>query len=870
MFNKHLLTGIIILFMMSVTVQAQNNKRDLKPEDYELWGTLYMDKTSKNGNWVSYKMYYNSVSDTLYIKNREGNKQYRFATPEIGVFCGESYYAFKELNNTLKVIDLNSGEVKEIKHVEMFEFSKNEKYLITLHNEKEQKWLTIRDSGGKTINTIDNVISFSSNPFTGDIAIYISESNLQRVILQSMEKLNKQELIVDEKEGIFTKFVWQEEGENVAFFHQINDSINNRMNNRVFYYKPKTKNRFVFESDVRGDFDFPMRVSDPINSRLTISDDGEKVFFGIEKTNNNENQRTDIPQIWNGNDITVYSEKKYMDVWKNLPHMIMWQPLDNRILELSSSERPILFFNGDYEYCITNSLDELEPQYKLSPNVNYYITELSTGKTKLWLTNHSTTIKDMSVSPNGKYITYYRDNNYWVYEFKTSKHIKLTGELGVNFEEDYMGIISNYGIAGWTNQDKELLIYDKYDLWSINIEKKQAKRITDGYKNEMTYRVVNHTNNTSRRTFQKEKGKLIDLNQPIVFNCITDKESSYLIRNNKGKWIFIDGGEFAVSKIQKASNCNTYTYIIQRYDMPPTLRLKNMNGDKSVDIFQSNSIHNQFNWGHSELIEYQNTDGVNLKAILYYPANYNPNKKYPMVVEIYEKQSNQIHSYINPTINNMIGFNTTNFTSNGYFVLKPDMIFRRNNPGNSATDCAVSASRAVIDKGLVDENRIGLIGHSFGGYLTNFIITETDFFGAVVSGAGIADVAFFYHSINEITGSPEIFRFENQQWRMDKPLYEDIDGYLKNSPVIQAKKVKTPILIWTGEKDNQVNYNQSLAYYLALRRMKKDLILLVYPEETHVISQPYFQKDLTNRIQEWFDYYLKNNEPKDWIKKGIE
>lgn len=868
--NQHLLIGIIILFMMSATMQAQNNKRDLKPEDYELWGTLYMDKLSKNGNWVSYKMHYNLVSDTLYIKNREGNKEYRFATSEVGAFCGENYYAFKELSNTLKVIDLHSSEVKEVKHVEMFEFSKNEKYLITLHNEKEQKWLTIRDSGGKTIKTIDNVISFNSNPFTGDIAIYISEPNHQRVILLSMENLNKQELIVEEKEGIFTRFVWQEEGENVAFFHQINDFRNNKMNNRVFYYKPKTKNRFVFEGDVRGNYDSPMRVSDPNQSRLTISDDGEKVFLGVEKTNENEILKTDIPQIWNGNAITVYSEKKYVDVWKNLPNLIMWKPLDNSILELSSSERPILFFNGDYEYCISYGLDEIGPQYKLSPDVNYYVTELSTGKTKLWLANQSTTMSTMSVSPTGKYIAYYRDNNYWIYEFKTDTHIKLTDKLSLNFEEDYMGIMGNYGIAGWTNHDKELVFYDKYDLWSLDIEKKQAKRITEGHKSETTYRIVDPTNSLKRRTFQREKGKLIDLNQPILFNSVTGKDSSYRIRNHKGKWTIIDCGEFAVSKIQKATHSNTYTYVIQRYDSSPTIRIKNMSWDKPMDVFQSNSIQNQFHWGHSELIEYQNSYGDILKAILYYPANYDPNKKYPMVVEIYEKQSHQLHSYINPTQNNMIGFNTTNFTTNGYFVLKPDIIFKRNNPGSSATDCTISATRVVVDKGLVDENRVGLIGHSFGGYETNFIITETDFFTAAVSGAGIADIAFFYHSIDEITGAPEIFRFENQQWRMDKPLYEDIEGYLRNSPVIQAKKVKTPILIWTGEKDNQVNYNQSVAYYLALRRMKKDLILLVYPDETHVISRPHYQKDLSCRIQEWFDYYLKNSKPKDWIRNGIE
>lgn len=867
-----LLSGFIFIWFLHFPVCGQTQiKKTLEAADYKLWGTLYLDQVSKNGNWVSYKMNYNSVSDTLYVKKRDGKKLYRFATIATGSFCGEKYYAFLEDGTTLTVLELNTGVQKELRNVDSFEFSTDERYLITHEITENNKSLVIRKADGSVVKVIDNVISYSLNKFNDDLLSFISEPGSKKVVLHSLKNLKTQELVAEEREGSFTKFTWQTEGEHVAFIHQLENTQKNSTMNQVYFYQPVSKKRYVFDSKKLEKHQEAKRISDPIMSRLTISDNGEKVFFGIEPIEKEELFHKDSLQIWNGNDITVYSEQKYGNLWKTPPHMVAWHPQTDEFLQISTSRHPVIFFNGNYEYCITYALDEIGPQYKLLPDTNYYITNLKTGETTLWLSGQSTAMNDISISPNGSYIAYYRDNDYWVYDFLTNQHANITKQMNVKWQEDdVLGVSSNYGIAGWTFNDNTLLIYDKNDLWAIDINEKVSRRITDGYKNHCIYRLVSFSSDAVSRTFQREKSKSINLENPLLFKYSTDTESGYRILNPDGKWHTIEIGEMAVSNIKKASSNDTYVYFTQRYDQPPRIRISDKNSSNPKNLAQSNLCHYDYLWGYTEVIEYQNSVGKNLKGILHYPAGYEKGKKYPMVVSIYDKQLQHLHSYINPSEENMIGFNVTNFTTKGYFVLRPDIVYEKNNPGISATDCTVAATKAVIKKGLVKEDKIGLIGHSFGGYETNIIITQTDIFAAAVSGAGISDLTGFYLSIGEATGVPEIFRFENQQWRMKQPLFDDVESYLRNSPVIQAKKVETSLLLWTGERDNQVNYNQSIAFYLALRRLGKKQILLVYPNEGHIISQSDFQKDLTLRVQDWFDYYLKDKLPSQWIVNGLK
>lgn len=240
-----------------------------------------------------------------------------------------------------------------------------------------------------------------------------------------------------------------------------------------------------------------------------------------------------------------------------------------------------------------------------------------------------------------------------------------------------------------------------------------------------------------------------------------------------------------------------------------------------------------------------------------------------MIVYIYEKQSRDIFQYVNPSRLNMEGFNASNYTTDGYFVLLPDIFFAKGNTGISAVDCVVAATLSVIAMGIIDKNKIGLSGHSFGGYETNFIITQTDIFAAAVSGAGVSDMVSWYLTLGWNTGQPDMWRSETQQWRMGKSFYADQQAYYRNSPVVHASKIQTPILLWSGKLDVQVDWHQNMEFYLALRRLEKKNIMLLYPDEQHVIFGMENQIDLTERTKDWFDYYLKNKKSSRWISKGV-
>lgn len=304
--------------------------------------------------------------------------------------------------------------------------------------------------------------------------------------------------------------------------------------------------------------------------------------------------------------------------------------------------------------------------------------------------------------------------------------------------------------------------------------------------------------------------------------------------------------------------------------MPPQIKIA---GDKSEEpniLFQSNPQHNSFLWGKQEVISYKNAENVQLKALLYYPANYDPSKKYPMIVQVYENVTYMKNYYYNPSYYNGTGFNVANCTANGYFVLMPDIVYEIGNPGISATDCVTAAANEMVRSGLVLPDKMALIGQSFGGYETNFIVTHTNMFATAVSSASIFDLNSFYFSVSEISGIPEMWRMETQQFRMGKSLFEDKKAYYDNSPSTFVENIKTPMLIWTGENDKHANPDQSIAFYLALRRLKQKGVLLIFPGDSHSLVNPQNQKALTEHLNDWFGYYLKSENPADWIAKGIK
>jgi dipeptidyl aminopeptidase/acylaminoacyl peptidase len=267
------------------------------------------------------------------------------------------------------------------------------------------------------------------------------------------------------------------------------------------------------------------------------------------------------------------------------------------------------------------------------------------------------------------------------------------------------------------------------------------------------------------------------------------------------------------------------------------------------------------------LIEYKNNRGVPLQGVLHYPAGYVPGRTYPMVVYMYEQLSDTLHRYSAPSERDY--YNVSSFTSAGYFLYQPDIVFQPREPGLSVLDCVSAAVEAVIRKGVVDPKRIGIIGHSWGGFDASFLATHSQMFAAAVAGAPITDLVSNYGDHHWRQGIAETDHIETGQQRMVVPLWEDPDAYIRNSAVFGAGTMRTPLLVEVGDNDGTVFWHQGVELYNAARRARKNVVLLVYANEDHGLRKKANQLDYHRRIMAWFDHYLKGEPAPAWITEGV-
>lgn len=842
-------------------------KKPVTESDYHLWGTLYADKISDKGKWVSYVTHHEDGLDTLFVKRSDGKKTYSFAKASQERFCGERTFACLNHDGTLNLLDLEKSSVSTIANVEDYSFSGNEKYLITLGGQSNQKRVCIRNIDGQLLESITGAESYKLNNDGTAIVCTYRAGEKSGVVWVGLGKTIEKSILVEESEAVFSQLVWHNGGADFTAL-KVGNGAEGAV---VFYYSFTAKKGYYFDPLQLATFPSEYFVESGNASGLTISADGSKVFFSIRKKAAFSKSFDGIQQ-WNGNDAITYSERQHMGDSEFNTKIMVWWPQTGKFRKVTDDSQPFGLLNGTQDYVLTFSQTDLEPQYKLDRNVNYYVTNLETGERNLLLENQSTELFESSFSPKGKYFAYFKENNWWVYNFRTRKHSNVTvgAKLQLSNEED-KSWKSVYRVAGWGNNDASLLIYDRYDIWKIDLENGKITRLTKGREKGILYAIVPAgSDEFYPSNFSGHIDAIADMNHDILLIGSTINETGYFILEPNGQVKTIAFGNYRSTEILKAKKAEVYVFEKEQYDSPPELVVSYGANNADVRLFQSNPQHYTYAWGKEELIHYHNSKNVPLQGILYYPANYNPDKKYPMIVHIYEKQSYMFNYYFNPSLHNMSGFNVANLTAQGYFVLFPDIEYELGNPGLSATDCVVAATNEVIRKGVINPDKIALIGHSFGGYETNFIIGQTNLFACAISGASVADLRGWYLSIGWVAGRPEIWRNESQQWRMGTSLFEDRKGYERNSPVTYAEKVETPLLIWTGEQDRQIHYYQSIAFYLALRRLQKKEIMMIYPKDGHALVNKQNQEDLAHRIEDWFGYYLKGESPKEWIKEDIK
>ncbi|MBY0433855.1 MAG: prolyl oligopeptidase family serine peptidase, partial [Cyclobacteriaceae bacterium] len=605
-----------------------------------------------------------------------------------------------------------------------------------------------------------------------------------------------------------------------------------------------------------------------------FSKDGDKLFFGaapvqvVQDTTLLPEEIVNV-EIWRGEDEYIYPQQnRQLEAEKKRSYLSVVDLGEKQIYQLGSREVPTIEMGDEGNASIV--LGETNVPYRkmitwdASAYSDFYITNLRSKQQKIIAQR----VKgNASLSPKARYAYWFSlaDTAWFAHSVATEKTVRLT-QPNLKFadeENDSPDFPTGYGSAGWTDDDKAFIAYDRYDLWMFDPQNSTPPiNLTKiGRKEKVVFRYVKL--DPEERNIPAGKELLLS-----AFQETTKASGYYKLSLTDGKLtkLIMENARFAGTIKAKAANQLLFTR--ESFREFPDVWTTDVNFTSPKKISEANPQMKNYWWGSVELVRWTSLDNIPLSGLLYKPEGFDPQKKYPMIVYFYEKESDNLHQHIKPEpLRSAI--NRSVYTSNGYLVFVPDIVYKIGFPGESAHNCILPGVTSLMAKGFVDEKNIGIQGHSWGGYQTAYLITRTNLFKAAEAGAPVANMISAYGGIRWESGLSRMFQYEHSQSRIGGTLWEKPMHFIENSPIFFADKIQTPLLLLHNDADGAVPWYQGIEMYMAMRRLNKPVWMLNYNGEPHWPVKRENRTDFQIRMMQFFDHYLKGSAQPDWMKKGV-
>lgn len=671
-------------------------------------------------------------------------------------------------------------------------------------------------------------------------------------------------------QGHYTGLAFDEKGQKLAFLSDRDDYQEKVSPYRLYFWQEGMKAAVEVAGPKTAVL--PAKTSPSENRVPFFSRDGNLLFFGYAAISEPEPENAPEPvkvDIWSWTDpelqpmqkVRAEEEKK-----KNFLAVCHLNTKERKIVILGSEDLPDIRLSDDGQKAIgVNNRPYRQLVSWDRDYADYFLVDLKSGQKTKILEKFPNPV---SFSPAGNYLIFYDDlaDAWFTYRLSDGKKFDLTSRLGVKFfreDWDTPNEPPAYGLAGWAENDSSVLIYDRYDIWEIKPDGSSARTITGkcGRENNLVLRYLK----------LDPEEKAISLKKPLLLSAFHEKTKAtgfYRLEPQKNsspeRLIYLDK---MLSGLQKAKKAEKYVFTIQTFEEFPDLWVSGPEFKDIKKVSQANPQQADYLWGKAELITYLNADGKELQAVLIKPENFDPGQKYPLMVYIYERLSDQLHRYYAPGPGTNINF--TRYVSNGYVILMPDIVYEVGYPGLSALKCVVPAVEKVIGLGFIDPKKIGIQGHSWGGYQITYLVTRTNIFAACEAGAAVSNMVSAYGGIRWGTGMSRAFQYEKTQSRIGSPPWERALQFIENSPIFWVERVQTPYLTIHNDEDDAVPWYQGIEFFTAMRRLGKPAWMFVFNGEKHGLRQRENQKYWTIHLDEFFDHFLKGAPEPDWMKKGV-
>jgi dipeptidyl aminopeptidase/acylaminoacyl peptidase len=666
--------------------------------------------------------------------------------------------------------------------------------------------------------------------------------------------------------------------------------------------KPGDEHTFIYTQDtakikiydlylVKG-FDKAMKVVDSSNPAMpsgwcvsengssSFSDDGTRLFFGTAEKPVKEPEDTLLPDekykldIWSWDDEVLQPmQKKQLEQDLRRTYQAVYHIDRGVMIQLATEDLPsvrtIQKGNGDIALGTSDLKYQKESSWEGGSRSDYFLVNVETGaKTTVF----EGTDSRVTISPSGKYLVYWdiKDRVWVSMNIATGLKKVITSAIKVPLYDELTDTPSEpspHGIAGWMDDEKHVLIRDMYDIWLTDLNgTENPLNLTNGFgrKSNLTF---NYVRLDPEAEFIGKK-ELIYLS---AFNNDNKEAGFYTVKPGApadpsklvmGKWAYGRG-------LTKAKNAEKLIWQKGTFIESPELYISDMNVGNAKKLSVTNPQQSKYNWGTAELVEWMSFDRTKLQGILYKPENFDPSKKYPMIVYFYEKSSNTLYSYGAPSPSAST-INKTFAVSNEYLVFVPDIPYVIGYPGQSCYNAVVSGTYALLDRfSYIDKNRLGLDGQSWGGYQIAYLVTKTDLFACAYAGAAVVNMTSAYGGIRWESGMSRMGQYEHGQSRIGATLWENPMLFVENSPIFFVPKINTPLLLMNNDADGAVPWYQGIEFIVALRRLNKPAWMLSYNDEAHNLVKKPNRKDISIRKMQFFDHYLKGAPMPYWMENGI-
>lgn len=706
-------------FSHSAGAQA---KPFVTPADLAKWETLGRSQLSADGTWLAWSITRGDQDGSLHLRGGSSDTQVAIPFAQSPAFSSDSkWFAYlvgvstkererltkekKPVHNAFVARNLATGDTIALPGVSAFAFAPTGGFIAVTRYAAEGKKVNdvlVLDLAKGTRLSFANVSEHAWSDAKPLLALAITVDGGNGV--QLYDGAAGAVHVLESSPSLYHALAWREHSDALAVLRtSVAKEFSDTAHTILEWPSAAAGDKPRMLDQTAPGFPANMRIAE--YRKPTWSDDGNTLYFGTQPRHAVADaiKKSDEPvsavEIWHVNDVQAIPQQRSSETRDmHATTLVAWHMDGGKVVALGTDAlESETVLDGDRFATETDRGPYAWGQKFGRRDEDLYATDIATGVRRKLLEKVR---YDFGADPTGRRVSWFDGKDFWVADVASGAKVNVTEKLRTSQKADFVDrdddhpsdVLGPWSGPAWSADGNTMYAYTDYDVWAVAPDGSGGKRLTDGAKDGIQYRLVSLNARVGPFGGGNVRDRAVDRSKPTWLSMYgkRTKQSGYaqLLADGTVKRVVYENAQ--VGTLARADSAERYSFVRQSFEDSPDVFVGGTDLASAKQVTETNPFQKDYAWGKSELINFRSTLGLNLQGILYYPANYEPGRKYPMIVYTYELLSQGLHRYIVPRENDY--YNANVFTQNGYFVLMPDMVFR---PGEFGIDTQAAVEGAI-------------------------------------------------------------------------------------------------------------------------------------------------------------------------------